>query len=269
MAVNKVILGNETLLDLTGDTATESDVVAGKSFHLSSGVLAVGTADYADADHTHPASDIVSGTLPIARGGTGADTADDARANLRAVGYTTGMNATIANFNGANQQWGLRAKVINANNTDFLDHSTYIMLSNSGLRGYDATDQSYFWQLDLPSGTINLATTTQSVTPANSTATTFQLRKSGKVVQLVIYQLKVSSTLANGSNVSIAASGAIPSAYRPSSTLYAPCMANVANFGSGTFITIATGGGITLYNRAGASLATSTNLNCNTTWVVA
>lgn len=209
-----------------------------------------------------------SGDLTV----TGAISAGDPNttcSNLRAVGYTAGMNAAVASFVGANQQWGLRAKVINANNTDFLDHSTYIMLSNNGLRGYDATDQSYFWQLDLPSGTTNLATTTQSVTPANSTATTFQLRKSGKVVQLVIYQLKVSSSLANGSNISIAASGAIPSAYRPSSTLYAPCMANVANFGSGTFITIATGGGITLYNRAGASLATSTNLNCTVTWIVA
>ena len=43
-AVNKVILGTETLLDLTGDTATASDVASGKTFHLASGVQAVGTA---------------------------------------------------------------------------------------------------------------------------------------------------------------------------------------------------------------------------------
>lgn len=43
-AVNKVVLGTETLLDLTGDTATAADVAVGKTFHLASGVQAVGTA---------------------------------------------------------------------------------------------------------------------------------------------------------------------------------------------------------------------------------
>lgn len=47
--VNKVILGTETLLDLTGDTAEAADVAAGKSFHLRSGAQATGTASYAGA----------------------------------------------------------------------------------------------------------------------------------------------------------------------------------------------------------------------------
>lgn len=76
MAANKIIYGNDTLIDLTGDTATEADVVSGKSFHLKSGVQAVGTAvipepatatplmdgtaavgtatKYAREDHIHP-----------------------------------------------------------------------------------------------------------------------------------------------------------------------------------------------------------------------
>ena len=76
MAANKIIYGNDTLIDLTGDTATEADVVSGKSFHLKSGVQAVGTAvipepatatplmdgtgavgtatKYAREDHKHP-----------------------------------------------------------------------------------------------------------------------------------------------------------------------------------------------------------------------
>ena len=45
MAVNKVVLGNETLLDLTGDTATAADVASGKTFHLASGVQATGQLD--------------------------------------------------------------------------------------------------------------------------------------------------------------------------------------------------------------------------------
>lgn len=42
--VNKVVLGSETLLDLTADTATAADVAQGKTFHLASGATAVGTA---------------------------------------------------------------------------------------------------------------------------------------------------------------------------------------------------------------------------------
>ena len=40
---NKIIYGGETLIDLTGDTATESDVASGKTFHLASGVQVTGT----------------------------------------------------------------------------------------------------------------------------------------------------------------------------------------------------------------------------------
>ena len=42
--VNKLILGNETLFDISGDTVTAADVAQGKSFHLASGAPAVGTA---------------------------------------------------------------------------------------------------------------------------------------------------------------------------------------------------------------------------------
>lgn len=42
MAVNKVIYGNDTLVDLTNDTATENDVLEGATFHDKSGVLKTG-----------------------------------------------------------------------------------------------------------------------------------------------------------------------------------------------------------------------------------
>lgn len=97
--VNKVVLGNETLLDLTRDTVTPEDVSLGKTFHLASGAQAVGTSSIewdteptedstngvtsggvytaltgkADASHTHDAGNIQSGTLSLARGGTGVD----------------------------------------------------------------------------------------------------------------------------------------------------------------------------------------------------
>lgn len=41
---NKVVLGNETLIDLTSDTATADDVLPGKTFHLSSGAPGTGSA---------------------------------------------------------------------------------------------------------------------------------------------------------------------------------------------------------------------------------
>ena len=33
MAYNKVVYGSNVLIDLTGDTATQADVLAGKTFH--------------------------------------------------------------------------------------------------------------------------------------------------------------------------------------------------------------------------------------------
>ena len=37
MAVNKVVLGSETLLDLTGDTVTKGTLLAGRSAHNAAG----------------------------------------------------------------------------------------------------------------------------------------------------------------------------------------------------------------------------------------
>ena len=44
MAINKVVYGNDTLIDLTEDTATADDVLNGKTFHLKNGVRATGNA---------------------------------------------------------------------------------------------------------------------------------------------------------------------------------------------------------------------------------
>ena len=43
MAINKVEANGETLIDLTSDTATASDVIKGKTLHLASGTVATGT----------------------------------------------------------------------------------------------------------------------------------------------------------------------------------------------------------------------------------
>lgn len=47
MAVNKVVYGSETLIDLTEDTATADTVADGYTLHLANGTRATGTAKYA------------------------------------------------------------------------------------------------------------------------------------------------------------------------------------------------------------------------------
>lgn len=54
---------------------------SGSSSLATSGGIYTALGGKADASHTHPATDI-TGTLPVANGGTGADNAADARANL-------------------------------------------------------------------------------------------------------------------------------------------------------------------------------------------
>lgn len=60
---NKVIYGGQTLIDLTNDDVTRSDVAAGKQFHLPTGEVTTGTNTYdADTgDATAVAAEILSG----------------------------------------------------------------------------------------------------------------------------------------------------------------------------------------------------------------
>ena len=68
---NKVVLSSgETLIDLTSDTVTASDVLSGKTFHLPSGASGTGSCTY-DSDtssDTATASELLSGKTAHARG---------------------------------------------------------------------------------------------------------------------------------------------------------------------------------------------------------
>ena len=68
--INKVIYGNDTLIDLTGDDVARSDVLSGKYFHLPTGERTTGTCSYdADtSDGTATASDILSGETAYVNG---------------------------------------------------------------------------------------------------------------------------------------------------------------------------------------------------------
>lgn len=67
---NKIVFNGETLIDLTGDTVTESDVLSGKTFHKPDGEVETGTCDFDSdtSDATATASEILSGKTAYARG---------------------------------------------------------------------------------------------------------------------------------------------------------------------------------------------------------
>lgn len=45
MAINKVVMGNRTLIDVTGDTVTAATLIAGKTAHAADGTTITGTLD--------------------------------------------------------------------------------------------------------------------------------------------------------------------------------------------------------------------------------
>ena len=70
MAINKVIYGNQTLIDLTADTITAADLAQGVTAHDKSGAVITGTSTY-DADTsgaTASASEILAGQTAYANG---------------------------------------------------------------------------------------------------------------------------------------------------------------------------------------------------------
>lgn len=71
MAINKVIYGGNTLIDLTGDTITTSDLLYGVTAHDKSGASITGSCTY-DSDtsgDTAVVAEILSGKTAHARGG--------------------------------------------------------------------------------------------------------------------------------------------------------------------------------------------------------
>jgi len=70
MAINKIIYGGDTLIDLTSDTVTASQLLSGVKAHDRSGVQITGTCTYnADtSDATASADEILYGQIAYANG---------------------------------------------------------------------------------------------------------------------------------------------------------------------------------------------------------
>ncbi|MBS6475047.1 MAG: hypothetical protein KH354_03585 [Clostridiales bacterium] len=71
MAINKVIYGGNTLIDLTGDTVTADKLLAGYTAHGKDGEAITGTCtfDVDSGDATAAVAEILSGKTAYARGG--------------------------------------------------------------------------------------------------------------------------------------------------------------------------------------------------------
>lgn len=70
MAINKVIYGNTTLIDLTQDDITPADLASGKTAHDASGAVITGTNTYDSdtSDDTATAAEILATKTAHARG---------------------------------------------------------------------------------------------------------------------------------------------------------------------------------------------------------
>lgn len=167
--VNKVVLGDETLLDLTGDTATAADVAEGKTFHLASGASATGAASYASAPENNGNADKTNAILYGTVDSTSTSTAYTATVEgltalvdgttvmlhngvvTSASGFTVNVNGLGAkkcynNMTNATQD----TTIFNASYTMLFVYSTSLDSGNGGwwiYRGYDGNTNTIGYQL--------------------------------------------------------------------------------------------------------------------------
>lgn len=110
MAVNKIIYGGKTLVDLTSDTVTANDLAEGITATGADGNPVVGVMQKGEIATNSEIDNALAlagtGTIPsggvvsIAQGGTSATTAAQARANLGAVAVSDlSAVATSGNYN--------------------------------------------------------------------------------------------------------------------------------------------------------------------------
>ena len=106
--INKVVLGNETLLDLTADTVTPQTLYLGTTAHDASGAAIVGTATdgsmvIRDTQDSHggtireiTAGSVVQGTKSITQNGTGIDVAEYAEVDVAVPAPTPSLQSKTA-----------------------------------------------------------------------------------------------------------------------------------------------------------------------------
>lgn len=181
MAVNKVVYGSETLIDLTEDTATADMVADGYTLHLANGTRATGTAKYAASatpngsalntegipygavDSTSTAT-VFTATVP------GITELKDGTVMMLKNGVVTSASGFTININGLgakpcynNMTNATRETTIfNVAYTMMFVYSTALDSGNGGwwvYRGYDANTNTIGYQLRTNSTTLTVTDT--------------------------------------------------------------------------------------------------------------
>lgn len=178
---NKVVLGSETLMDITDTTAEAADVASGSVFYAKSGARSVGTASYAGAPINNGNANVANAILYGTVDSTSTSTAYTATiAGLTqlvdgtcimlhngvvtsAEGFTVNINGLGAkkcynNLTNATQD----TTIFNANYTMLFVYSTALDEGSGGwwiYRGYDANTNTIGYQVRTNSGNKTAADT--------------------------------------------------------------------------------------------------------------
>ena len=184
--VNKVVLGSDVLLDLTGDTAEAADVAAGKTLHLGTGAPAVGTASYAAAPENNgnatTANGILLGYVDSTSTATdftatveGLDALYDGVAVMLHNGIVTSASGFVLNVNGlgdkpvyTNLATGnditptnptRETTIFNINYTLLFVYDSQLVEGGAWIcyRGYDSNTNTIGYQLRTNSGNLPMA----------------------------------------------------------------------------------------------------------------
>jgi len=158
---NKVIFGNETLIDLTGDDVSRSDVLAGKKFHLPTGEPTTGTCDY-DAytsDATATAAEILATKTAYKNGSKLVGTMANNGAVTGTISTKTGQYTVPQGYHDGSGKVGIdsaeQAKIIAEN----IRSGITILGVEGTMSGSEAVKAT--------SATITPYTTAQTITPSD------------------------------------------------------------------------------------------------------
>lgn len=158
---NKVIFGNETLIDLTGDDVSRSDVLAGKKFHLPTGEPTTGTCNY-DAytsDATATAAEILATKTAYKNGSKLVGTMANNGAVTGTISTKTGQYTVPQGYHDGSGKVGIdsaeQAKIIAEN----IRSGITILGVEGTMSGSEAVKAT--------SATITPYTTAQTITPSD------------------------------------------------------------------------------------------------------